>query len=273
MSISDVAKLAGVSNSTVSRVMNNHPRVAPETALNVRRAMQTLGYAPSERRPGPKPSVRARPAADIGFLVLGTSDTRATPAFQDLLRGVSMAAAMHELNLIFHHLSDPEALPQRLAEQRIDGVLLHGAAPGREARERLSRIPTVWLMGNIKRPNWGDQVLPDGYQIGEVAAKYLVDRGHERLAFLNLEAGHWALGVYGHAFAFTAKDLGAQVQRLEQASDPAAPYWHDYSVEATETLVQQYLALSDRPTGLFVAGDMQAAVLPPPLQQRGVRPG
>ena len=46
MSINKVAKLAGVSSSTVSRVINNHPRVAPETAQNVRKAMQELNYTP-----------------------------------------------------------------------------------------------------------------------------------------------------------------------------------------------------------------------------------
>ena len=56
MSISKVAKLAGVSSSTVSRVINNHPRVAPETAENVRKAMRALSYTPSDRRPGPKPA-------------------------------------------------------------------------------------------------------------------------------------------------------------------------------------------------------------------------
>ena len=53
MSITRVAKLAGVSSSTVSRVINRHPRVAPETALSVQKAMQQLGYTPSARRPGP----------------------------------------------------------------------------------------------------------------------------------------------------------------------------------------------------------------------------
>src|SRR5688572_15597772 len=108
MSISKVAKLAGVSSSTVSRVINNHPRVAPDTALSVRRAMQELGYTPSETRPGPKPQSRSRKESpEIAFLVLGTSRSRATPAFQDLLRGVSMAATSNDLNLIFHHVSDP----------------------------------------------------------------------------------------------------------------------------------------------------------------------
>src|SRR6185295_14821017 len=207
MSIGKVAKLAGVSSSTVSRVINNHPRVAPETAQSVRRAMQTLGYTPSDRRPGPKPSVRTRaPAADIAFLVLGTSGSRATPAFQDLLRGVSMGASRHELNLIFHHVADPNRLPARVVDQKVDGILLHGATPVGEARDLLRRIPTVWLMGNVRRPDWGDQVLPDGYEIGEMAAKYLINRGHKRLAFLNLDAGHWALRVYGHTFQSVGQD-------------------------------------------------------------------
>ena len=52
----DVAREADVSYQTVSRVINNHPRVAPKTAQSVRAAMQNLGYTPSDRRPGPKPS-------------------------------------------------------------------------------------------------------------------------------------------------------------------------------------------------------------------------
>src|SRR5262245_43986797 len=108
MSISDVAKLAGVSSSTVSRVINNHTRVAPETAQKVRKAMQSLGYTPSERRPGPKPSFRSRNGtANIAFLVLGASRSRATPAFEELLRGVSVAASRHDLNLTFSHVPDP----------------------------------------------------------------------------------------------------------------------------------------------------------------------
>src|SRR5438874_11783037 len=157
MSINKVAKLAGVSSSTVSRVINNHPRVAPETAQNVRKAMQTLNYTPSERRPGPKPQVRSRAtSADIAFFVLGTSRTRTTPAFENLLRGVSLGASRLGLNLMFHHIAEPDRLPMRVLEQRLDGILLHGATPGEETRERLRRIPTVWLMGNVRRPHWGD---------------------------------------------------------------------------------------------------------------------
>ena len=274
MSITRVAKLAGVSSSTVSRVINNHPRVAPETAESVRKAMQKLNYTPSDRRPGPKPSLRTRTgAANIAFLVLGTARNRATPAFEGLVHGVSLATNQHDLNLIFSHSPDADQLPQRIMSDRIDGVLLHGALPGKEVRERLRKLPAVWLMGNRRRPEWGDQVMPDGYEVGELAARHLLARGHERLAFLNLDAGHWALRLYGHAFCTTATDAGASAQCIEQARELVSGYWQDYSMDATEALVKQYLALSPRPTGLFVADDMQVAMIQPALQRYGVEIG
>jgi LacI family transcriptional regulator len=275
MSINKVAKLAGVSSSTVSRVINNHPRVAPETALNVRKAMQELNYTPSDRRPGPKPSFRSRTgAANIAFLVLGTSRSRATPAFEYLLRGVSTTASRNDLNLVFNHLSDADHVPPRILDQRIDGLLLHGAMPGAELRERLHRIPTVWLMGNRRRPDWGDQVLPDGFEIGEMAAKYLVERGHRHLTFLNLDAAHWMLRFYGRAFAAAASDMGAEVKMLEMERQVSADgYWREHSPEAVETLVRQYLAMSPRPTGIFVADDMQVAMIQPTLLKHGIEIG
>ena len=271
MSISQVAKRAGVSSSTVSRVINNHPRVAPETIRSVRPAMQELGYSPSPTRPGPKPMSRTRRTTpNIAFLVLGGSRNRATPAFEELLRGVSTAAMQHDLDLTFHHVTDPTRLPGRAIEQ-LDGLLLHGAAPSAEVREKLKRLPTVWLMGGVRRPDWGDQALPDGYQVGELAARYLLDRGHKRLAFLNLDGGHRALRLYGHSFTAAGHDAGAHVDRLEQRSEDNGEYWHHHSAQSVERLVRQFLQLDPRPSGIFVAEDMQVASLQPALQAQGVK--
>jgi LacI family transcriptional regulator len=273
---SKVAKLAGVSSSTVSRVINNHPRVAPETADSVRKAMNKLGYTPSERRPGPKPASRsATGVTTVAFLVLGTTRGGSTPAFEELLRGVSAGASRNDLNLIFSHMPDPDRVPGRLLEQRVDGLLLHGAPPGMHVRDRLRRMPTVWLMGNRSRPEWGDQVLPDGFAIGELAAKYLVGSGHQHVAFLNLDQSHWSLRMYGHAFAAAATTLkeDAVVTKLESVRQSSGDYWRDYSVESVDQLVERYLELPNRPTGIFVAEDRQVAMIQPALQKRGVEVG
>lgn len=271
MSITRVAKLAGVSSSTVSRVINNHPRVAPETAEAVRKAMQSLNYTPSENRPGPKPTSRRAGVTHVSFLVFGTSQRgRSTPGFEELLHGVSAAAARNNVDLVFNHVPDVDALHQRLTTQKIDGLLLHGTTPSAGIRQKIGALPTVWLMGNRRRPDWGDQVMPDSYSVGEIAAKHLVGKGHKSCVFFNLDAGHWAIHLYGHAFRATCEELGASAICLEQAKQPTPDYWREHTPEAVDRLVQQYLALSPRPTGIFIAEDMQAALLQPALQRAGV---
>lgn len=274
MSINQVAKLAGVSNSTVSRVINNHPRVAPETEKAVRKAMKTLDYKPSDRRPGPKPSLRTRTGATtIAFLVFGTSQNRTTPAFERLLNGVSLASSSYNLNLLFAQVPNPDELPLRIADSNVNGLLLHGALPSPAVRSQLQRIPTLWLMGNRRRPEWGDQVMPDGYEIGELAARYLIARGHKNLAYFDLDAGHWAFRVYGHAFSAVAGDAGAQIHQFEQKRQNSGDYWQPYSAESVDALVDRYCQMTDRPTGIFVADDMQVASIQPALQRRGVEVG
>lgn len=274
MSITRVAKLAGVSSSTVSRVINNHPRVAPETEKTVRKAMEELGYTPSDRRPGPKSQARLRTESkNIAFLVFGASNGQATPAFADLLRGVSMGATENNLNLNFHYVPDPDQLPPRVLEQGVDGILLHGARPGPEIERRLRRLPTVWLMGNRRRPEWGDQVMPDAYEIGHLAAQYLIDRGHTHMAFMNLDRDFWAFRQYYLAFSSAATDNEHNVTDVEQSRQSSLDYWRTHTASAVDALIERFMSISPRPTGIFVADDTQVALLQPALQNAGVKIG
>jgi DNA-binding LacI/PurR family transcriptional regulator len=274
MSINTVAKLAGVSTSTVSRVINNHPRVAPETERNVRKAMQELGYAPSDRRPGPKSAARQKTVnKSAAILMFGSSGQQATPGFTGLLRGVSRGAAENSIDLSFHFIRDRDELPSRILDQRTDGLLLHGARPGPDVERWLRKMPTVWLMGNRRRPDWGDQVMPDSYEIGHLAAQYLVDRGHRNLAFMNMDSGFWPFRLYNQSFCAAAADLGVSVSVVEQTFEPGADYWQRYNAKLVSKVADQFMALSPRPTGIFVADDMQVAVIQPALQARRVKLG
>jgi DNA-binding LacI/PurR family transcriptional regulator len=271
MSITKVAKLAGVSSSTVSRVINNHPRVAPNTEKSVRKAMEEIGYTPSERRPGPKSQNRLKSETkNIAFLVFGATNGQATPAFAGLLRGVSMAATETNLEVSFSYVPDPEQLPSRLLEQGVDGVLLHGSRPGPEVERRLRKIPAVWLMGNRRRPEWGDQVMPDTYEVGHLAAHYLIEAGHSHLVFMNLDAGHWPFRQYYLAFSSAAVEQHVEVTALEQSRQISSDYWGSHSPAAVEAMVSRFMAMTPRPTGIFVADDIQVAVLQPALQKAGL---
>ena len=274
MSIVDVAKLAGVSSSTVSRVINDDPRVAIQTAQTVRRAMRKLNYTPSDRRPGPKPGSRTA-RANVAFLVLGTSGDCSTPGFEGLLRGVSAGAWANNLNLTFNFVPDVEHLPLRALERGIDGLLLHGALPGPDLRMHLERLPAVWLMGNRCRPDWGDQVMPNSYTIGELAANHLVGRGHRNLAFLGVGTrSSWFMRVRAMAFEHFARDAGAEeVLILDGAAEHAM--WNDYwrgdgLAHCVPAMLDRLLSHSPRPSGMFVAEDRLMPHVDAALAERGL---
>src|SRR5687768_1166244 len=132
MSLQRVAQLAGVSLSTVSRVVNEHPKVAPDTAAAVKLIAQQLGFTLTARgrRNGSNGNGKHYAGRNtIVFLVFGTSGTNATPAFEKLLRGVSDAAYANDLSLVLAFVSDPGHIPPRLLERPLDGVLCHGDQP------------------------------------------------------------------------------------------------------------------------------------------------
>jgi LacI family transcriptional regulator len=257
MSISTVAQIAGVSPSTVSRVLNERPNVAASTVENVRRVMRELSFSPIIRRRGAMlPSTRdSLKTATIAFMVFGTCGSRPTPAFELLLRGVSDQASKTNLNLIFSFVSDPAQLPPRIAQRRVDGLLVHGERPGPEVQAHLQSLPTVWLMGNPQRPVWGDQVMPDNAAIGEMAAKYLLGRGHRRLAYLGTAAS-WSLEIRSLAFAHAAREAGAQVEIIEATEQRGDDFWQrDDLSNATRTLAERLAQSRNHPTGIFIAED------------------
>src|SRR5687767_14175064 len=109
MSLQSVAQLAGVSTSTVSRVVHDHPSVARETASAVRQVMERLRFTPSPRRSG-RPR-RTEQAGALGFVVLGATGNNAAPAFEKLLRGVSAACNDNRMTLTIGFVSDAADVP------------------------------------------------------------------------------------------------------------------------------------------------------------------
>jgi DNA-binding LacI/PurR family transcriptional regulator len=275
MSMQMVAKLAGVSTSTVSRVVNDDPRVAAATAEVVRRAMKQISFTPNVRRNGSRFLGRGTlRSASVAFLVFGTSGQQTAPAFEQLLRGVSAAASVHNLDMIFSFVLDPSHLPPKIVQRRVDGLIMHGERPSAAVQQRLEHLPTVWLMANRLRPTWGDQVMPDNTLIGEIAAQYLARRGHRRLAYLGVDSGWWAMDIRCLAFAARARHIGAQVEALQASTDPHNDLWQNQDLATVaDSLVHRLWQINPLPTGLFVAEDRLVPLIDAALSRRGRRVG
>jgi DNA-binding LacI/PurR family transcriptional regulator len=210
----------------------------------------------------------------VAFFVFGTAGTAPAPAFERLLSGVSAAAEQHDLSLMFSFVSDPALLPPRLDERRVAGLLLHGERPTRAVQDRLRALPTVWLMANRERPEWGDQVLPDNSAIGEMAADYLIRRGHERVAYLGTRSGMWAMEIRSFAFARAAGDAGATADVFEVHEESQGDLWSGEGLRcAGRELVERVLAAKHRPTGLFVSEDRLLPAIDAALTARGLSSG
>jgi LacI family transcriptional regulator len=282
MSLQRVAQLAGVSTSTVSRVVHDHPSVASGTATVVRDAIRRLEFSPAIRgRRVRREQPARRQLASLGFVILGTSGANAAPAFEKLLRGVSASCNDSRLNLTIGFVTDAADVPQWLAARTVDGLLLHGELPTGALQERLRALPAVWLMANRRRPTWGDQVMPNNAVIGDLAARYLIRRGHRRLAHLGVGGGSWSLRLRAFAFAHAAEDAGASVRVLDAPPEATATSGHDYwcadgLAAAADQMVAGLTPGGDgrlAATGLFVAEDRLLPLVDRALAARGVRSG
>lgn len=156
----------------------------------------------------------------------------------------------------------------------LDGAIL---LPGREASEdmlsRLPQVPCVSVLTRRLDGFAGDYVLPDEDATGQIAFNYLFGRGHRQMAFLDAVASLPDHVARAASFRRAAQAAGLCPHMLVDAAARVPPSDEAAIQSHVETLVDQLVALSPRPTGVFVPVDIMAARVHGGLARRGVRPG
>ena len=273
MTLQEIARHAGVSASTVSRVINSVPGITASTVENVRRSMRALSYTPSPRRRGRAKSPDLTDAK-VAFVAIGTSGNQLAPAYDYLLRGISSAALQRQIDLHINFVAEAElmSLVGKFTGSGFDGLLLQGVIESPPLVRALQHIPTVWLMGNRRRPTWGDQVMPDNATIGQLAAQYLLRNNHRRVAYAGISSGWW-IGVRMLAFQQAIDDAGGEVLNvLYEHSERGYSNTADAGTLAAK-LVEAYQSAEKKPTALFVAEDWLVRPVFNALQAAGVAIG
>jgi DNA-binding LacI/PurR family transcriptional regulator len=259
--------------------------------------MRELGFTPvpMDRRPQPKAagttgtkakaggmSAGARLArtagARIGVLVLDTTHHYSPNLFGTQLYGLQAAAAEHNLEVILSYApQEPGAsLPDTL--DVMDGLVVVGSSTIPGLRALIESRPAVWM--NSRHEAAGDAVLAGNRQIGELAADYLLARGHRRLGFVcamaDLPPYPTRLDAFHGQAGRSSADAGIAVFTAP-AGGPAS-----IGVDGLESLQAQISRLLDRweaegedgrATGLFVPNDMMTAMVYADLAARSIRPG
>lgn len=277
MSILKVAEVAGCSHTTVSRVINQRPGVSPEVASRVQAAMRDLGYIPPVKRRGPRPRLSsAARSGNVAMLMIGSEATPLTaPASAAAIHAVESTLGEVGYSMTLGQVRSNNRLPSVVDRGKVDGLILHGNSPKGDLAKRLRRFPAVWIMSPRSSSGyWGDRVVTDNSAIGQLAADYLIGRGHRRVAFLHVEATNLGFPARAESFAHAARDAGVACDIIR---DPDSPELNSSDFQVARglinNLVDRLAALPERPTGLFIPRGQATPMVFESLRSRGIEPG
>lgn len=238
--IRDVARLAGVSVPTASKVMNKKGTVSPELTRRVLSAMEALDYQPDQVAR----SLKVRHTKTIGIVIPDITN----PFFTDVIRGVENRARAHGYSLILTDSNEDPAAEQEnlnmLFARRVDGVLLSPTVAF-SAQDRLTRrrFPLV-LFDRCSMGFKGSAVVTDNFQAAYDATRHLIDLGHERIAIITgrPDLPNAFDRLEGCRRAFQEAHLPLREEYLRNG---------DFQLEGGYQCSMELLRLPDPPTAIF----------------------
>jgi LacI family transcriptional regulator len=260
ITIQDVAKTAGVSVSTVSRVLNNKADVAEETLEKIQSVIKDLGYASSLAAR----SMRSLRTNVIGLLLPDV----ATPYCQQILKGANRAIAASNYDLIIY--TNGNSWEYDTAEQEshyvmllnggiVDGVIV--VTP--TALGFKTNAPLVIIDPNNESPDL-PSVISTNREGAFEAMQYLTSLGHRRIGHITgridlISAG---LRLQGYKDGLAAAGIPYD-ESLVQVGD--------YLLETSLACAERLLSLDPRPTAVFASNDMSAMGMYEAVAKAGLR--
>jgi DNA-binding LacI/PurR family transcriptional regulator len=245
--IREIARLAGVSVSTVSRVLNNHPYVSSEKREAVLKTIKELDYSPNII------AVHlSRGKTNMVGVVLPTINH---PYFSELLEGIAKEAMQHKIQLVlfqtgYQEEKEFEALEQ-LRGHLIDGVIFASRAVSSDSLLKYKDAGPIVLCED------SDQVVFPSISIEHVAAfnhgmEYLITKGQDRIAIClgRLEGPN------------SQKRQKAYEEKMKMIGQKVHGEWIMGSclvIQDGKKVVDRYLQMKDKPSAFLVGNDQVAA--------------
>lgn len=181
LTIRDVARLAGVSVATVSRVLNNSTQVSPDTRESVMKAVAQLGY-----RPNANAQALATQVSDtIGVVVMDVSDA----FFGALVKAVDMVAQQYQKNVLignsYHEAEKERNAIEVLIRQRCNALIVHSKAlSDEELAAFMEQVPGMVLINRTVPGYLHRCVGLDNVSGAVMATRMLLNNGHQRIGYL-----------------------------------------------------------------------------------------
>ncbi|MGF7452316.1 HTH-type transcriptional repressor PurR [Pasteurella bettyae] len=260
--IKDVAKMAGVSTTTVSHVINKTRHVADETTQAVIDAIKALNYSPS----AVARSLKVNTTKSIGMVVT----TSEAPYFAEIIHAVEEQCYRQGYSLFLCNTqNDPDKVKnhlEMLAKKRVDGVLVMCSEyldDSRHALKDFSYMPMVVMDWGPVNPDT-DLILDNSFEGGYLAGKHLVENGHKKIGYLSAELKK-----------VTAKQrYQGFMKALSEANVTMNPDWlfeGSFEPEDGYECMNKLLAMENKPTAVFCCNDIMALGAISAIADKGLR--
>lgn len=242
----DLARLAGVSQATVSRVLNGTAQVSPDLRERVMWALEETGYRPNALAQ----AMKTGRTGTVGVVIARVTN----PFYPELLEvmGRELASVDHRMILWETTSAGEDSAVEAIQQGLVDGVVFTTALPGSRAVDAAlrRRAPMVLVNRTLEDADC-DQVSSDNAAGGGLVGQYLRDHGHRHIGFIG-----------GPSFASTARDRRDGLRRALAGSaaglDGLVEAEGDFSHDTGHALATRMLATSGRPTAMVGANDTTA---------------
>ena len=261
MNIKEVAKRANVSTATVSRTINNSPKVNPETAARVREAIEELNFYPNTH-------ARTLVSGRSRMLGLIISDIT-NPFFPELVKSFEDQAVQQNQEVIIGNTDyNPKRMAgciRRMLERKVDGVAILTSETDPELLAELTRrnIPTV-LMDNPRTGPRSATIRIDYAQGIQEALQHLFDLNHREIAFiagpLELQSARTRYDAF--ISGMKARGIAIKAGAIEEGN---------HRIEGGFAAMQNLLKLPERPTAVIASNDLTAIGALDAIHQAGLK--
>ncbi len=258
ITIKDIAELAGVSTTTVSRVLNDNGFVKKDTRKLINKVMKQYNYTPQEskrKRNQDQTKVNLLKNNNYAMVWSGGIEASMSMTAQGIMRGLSEAASIVGATINIEFLPESGDISEILGKKKIDGFFLNGGRFSSSSIEKVRKFPVIWLLQSGFH-DFGDRVQPDHAYAGFLAYQYLHGKGCKKFCCISCQG-------YNSFFRYwkTREQAFQNAAHCDKTECDTIYLPHQDSVDLpideqraiAKEAVAQIKALPKKPDGFFVA--------------------
>lgn len=273
ITIRDIAKECGVGVSTVSRALNNHPDINPETRDKILQMIKDTGFVPNNSAR----NLKRVEAKSVAVLIKGITN----PFFTDMIRIIEEEIERRGFSLVLHHVESREdevdVALELVKEKRLQGIIfLGGEFAHSEEKLSLLNVPFVFSTAGTQPQNLNEKIYSsisvDDCAESSRVVDYLLDIGHRKIAIITAQSEDKSVGklrLDGYRNALLHR--GIPIDERLICSLHEGEQYEQFSMENGYVVTKELLTKGAEFTAIFAISDVLAIGACRALREAGIQ--